>query len=273
MQEIIKIEKINGTTVIDSRIVAEGLRIKHANLMQTIYKYQEKIEQFNQLLFETEVGKRQQGGGNPEKFCYLSEPQTNFVIMLSRNSEEVIDFKFALIKAFDQAKKILQELQSVENEFISKEKAFYKKQGYSDAWIEKRLESIEIRNELEAEWRKRGVTESKQLSVLTSIISKETFGITPTEHKKVKGLKNQNLRDNMTRAELIFVMLGEEATIQLTQNEDAQGFIENKETAQKGGKIAGDALKQYEIATNSKVVSHQNFLPENRPKYSKKSLE
>jgi phage regulator Rha-like protein len=273
MQEIIKIEKINGTTVIDSRIVAQGLEIEHKHLLETIRKYQNELESLGVLPFETAKPSKNTKGGRPETFCYLNEIQCNFVVTLSRNTEAVVKFKLALVKAFDQAKKIIQELQGFENEFVSKKRAFYRKQGYSDAWIEKRLESIEIRNELEAEWRKRGVTEAKQFSVLTGIISKETFGITPAEHKKVKGLKSQNLRDNMTRAELIFTMMGEEATIQLTQNEDAQGFAENKQTAQKGGKIAGDALKQYEIATNSQVVSALNVLPENRPKYFKTSDE
>jgi DNA-damage-inducible protein D len=138
----------------------------------------------------------------------------------------------------------------------------YKLKGYSDEWIKERISSIESRNLLTDEWDKRGVKEGKEFSILTAIIAKGTFGLTPTEHREIKGLNksSQNLRDNMTRLELIFASLGEETTRQLAIEEDAQGFEENKDKAVKGGKASGVVLKTYEAETGLKVVSTKNFL-------------
>lgn len=139
-------------------------------------------------------------------------------------------------------------------------RALYKAKGYSDAWIEKRMRGIAIREELTDEWDKRGVKEEKDYAILTAEISKATFGLTPSEYKKVKGLKRENLRDHMTDLELIFSMLGEASTTEIARNTDAQGFVKNKKAAQEGGKIAGDARKQLEIKSGKKVVSDENYL-------------
>jgi DNA-damage-inducible protein D len=138
----------------------------------------------------------------------------------------------------------------------------YKAKGYTDEWIKERLKSIETRNKLTEEWQQRGVKEGKEYSILTAIIAKGTFGVTPTEHREVKNLtkSSQNLRDNMTDLELIFTALGEAATRQLAIEEDAQGFDENKDKAVKGGKGAGIARENFEKATGLKVVSANNFL-------------
>lgn len=139
-------------------------------------------------------------------------------------------------------------------------RALYKAKGYSDAWIEKRMRGIAVRDELTDEWQKRGVKERREYSILTAEISKATFGMTPTEYKEVKGLKRENLRDHMTDLELIFSMLGEAATTEIARNTDAQGFVKNKTAAQKGGKIAGDARKKLEIESGKKVISKENYL-------------
>ena len=136
----------------------------------------------------------------------------------------------------------------------------YKAKGYSDQWIEKRIRSIEIREELTDEWKNRNVKESLEFGILTAEISKATFGISPTEYKKVKGLKNENLRDHMDGLELIFTMLGEASTTEIARNTNAQGFSRNKIVAKKGGKIAGDARKNLEIQSGRKVVTKKNFL-------------
>jgi DNA-damage-inducible protein D len=138
----------------------------------------------------------------------------------------------------------------------------YKAKGYTDEWIKERLKSIETRNKLTEEWQQRGVKEGKEYSILTAIIAKGTFGVTPTEHREVKNLtkSSQNLRDNMTDLELIFTALGEAATRQLAIEDDAQGFDENKDKAVKGGKGAGIARENFEKATGLKVVSANNFL-------------
>ena len=135
----------------------------------------------------------------------------------------------------------------------------YRAKGYPDEWIDTRIQSIDIRKQLTEEWKNRGVKEGQEYSILTAEIAKATFGMTPNEHKNLKGLEKHNLRDHMTNLELIFTMLGEEATRQFSVQDDAKGFYENHETAQKGGKVAGEARKNAE-AKGLKVISKENFL-------------
>src|SRR3989344_2573676 len=136
-------------------------------------------------------------------------------------------------------------IQEIENPELAAERMreIYKQKGYSDAWIEKRVRGIAVRDELTDEWKKRGVREQKEYAILTAEISKATFGMTPIEYKKFKTLQNpqDNLRDHMTDLELIFTMLGEASTTEIARNKDSQGFVENKNAAQEGGTIAGDA--------------------------------
>jgi DNA-damage-inducible protein D len=145
-------------------------------------------------------------------------------------------------------------------------RAIYKAKGYSDNWIEKRMRGIAIREELTDEWKKRDVKEEAEYAILTSEISKATFGLTPTQYKRLKRLKRENLRDHMNDLELIFSMLGEAATTEITRTKDAQGFIESKDAAKQGGEVAGKARKDLESKTGKRVVSKQNYLqqPENK---------
>jgi len=140
-------------------------------------------------------------------------------------------------------------------------RALYKAKGYPDAWIEKRMRGIAIREQLTEEWQNRGIEEDREFAILTAEITKATFGMTPSEYKQHKSLKRENLRDHMTDLELIFSMLGEASTTEIAINKDAQGFEENKTAAQAGGKIAGDARKNLELASGRKVVTQENFLP------------
>ncbi len=139
-------------------------------------------------------------------------------------------------------------------------RAIYKAKGYSDAWIEKRMRGIAIREELTDEWDKRGVKIQREYAILTAEISKATFGMTPSEYKQHKGLERENLRDHMTDLELIFSMLGEAATKEIAENRDAQGFDENKGAARMGGEIAGDARRQLEEKSGKPVISQENYL-------------
>jgi hypothetical protein len=145
-------------------------------------------------------------------------------------------------------------------------RALYKTKGYSDDWIEKRMRGIAIREELTDEWKKRNVKEMKEYEILTAEIAKAAFGITPGKHKKIKGLKRENLRDHMNDLELIFSMLGEAATTEITRVDDAKGFHESKQSARKGGEVAGKARKDLEQKTGKRVVSRENCLtqPESR---------
>ena len=136
----------------------------------------------------------------------------------------------------------------------------YKAKGHTAEWIKNRLQSIETRKKLTDDWKERGVTEGVEYSVLTATISKGTFGLTPSEHGKLKGLERQNLRDHMTPLELIFTALSEEATRIYAEENDAQGFHENHDAADKGGKTAGNARRGFEKETGRKVVSGDNFL-------------
>lgn len=141
----------------------------------------------------------------------------------------------------------------------------YSAQGRTDDWIEKRIRSMVARKELTAEWKKRGVTESKDFAMLSNIISENTFGVGVERHKGIKGLKSQNLRDHMTDMELILTMLGETSTKEIAVKRDAQGLYSNAQAARAGGDIAGSARKQIEVQTGQKVVSSHNFLGSKRP--------
>jgi prophage antirepressor-like protein len=151
-------------------------------------------------------------------------------------------------------------------------KALYRAKGYSDDWIEKRMRGIAIRAELTDEWKNRKVGLEKEYAILTAEIAKATFGLTPSEHKDLKGLERENLRDHMNDLELIFSMLGEAATTEITKTQDAQGFDENRTAARKGGRIAGDAREKLEKETKKMVVSQNNYLdaPEKRKRLEKK---
>jgi DNA-damage-inducible protein D len=139
-------------------------------------------------------------------------------------------------------------------------RALYKAKGYSDDWIEKRMRGIAIREELTDEWKKREVRRAKEYEILTAEIAKAAFGVTPGKHKKIKGLKRENLRDHMTDLELIFSMLGEAATTEITRVDDARGFEESKQSARKGGEVAGKARKDLEQKTGKRVVSRESYL-------------
>jgi DNA-damage-inducible protein D len=141
-------------------------------------------------------------------------------------------------------------------------RALYKAKGYSDDWIEKRMRGITIREELTDEWKNRNVKKEQEYAILTAEIAKAAFGVTPGEHKQLKGLKRENLRDHMNDLELIFSMLGEAATTEITRVDDAQGFHESKTAARKGGEVAGTARKDLEKKTGKRVVSPGNYLDE-----------
>lgn len=158
-------------------------------------------------------------------------------------------------------------IQEIENPELAQQRMreIYKAEGYPDDWIEKRVRSIAIRDELTDEWKKRGVSQNKEFAILTAEISKATFDVTPNEYKQLKGLKRENLRDHMNDLELIFTMLGEAATTEITRNRDAQGFDQSKSAAREGGTIAGNARKQLEKKSGRKIVSRQNYLSD-KPK-------
>ena len=150
-------------------------------------------------------------------------------------------------------------------------RAIYKAKGYSDAWIEKRMRGIEVRETLTDEWKNRGVKEGQEYAILTAEISRATFGMTPSQYQKFKGLKRENLRDHMNDLELIFSMLGEASTTEIARNKNTQGFLENKTAAKEGGDIAGEARKKLELKSGRKVSTGENYLPESKKRRKLKS--
>jgi DNA-damage-inducible protein D len=146
----------------------------------------------------------------------------------------------------------------------------YKQKGYSKEWIEKRVRGIAIRDELTGEWKKRNVGLEKEYAILTAEMSKATFEMTPKEYKKYKNLKRENLRDHMNDLELIFTMLGEKVSTEITKKDDAQNFVQAEKAAKKGGKIAGNARKETEKEIGRKVASKENYLIETEKEKRKK---
>ncbi len=156
-------------------------------------------------------------------------------------------------------------VQEIENPELAQErmKELYEQKGYPKDWIDKRLRGIAIRQNLTDEWKERGVHSEKDYAILTSEISKATFGLTPNEYKQVKGLtkKTQNLRDHMTDLELIFTMLGEKVTTEISKKEKPDTFDKNKKVAKRGGSVAGNARKQTEKELGTSIITKDNFLP------------
>jgi len=158
-----------------------------------------------------------------------------------------------------------QRVQEIENPELAQKrmKEIYREKGYSEDWIEKRVRGIIIRDELTDEWNKRGVKSQREYAILTAEISKATFDMTPKEYKEFKGLKKENLRDHMNDLELIFSMLGERVSTEITRNKDTQGFDENRKAAKEGGEVAGNARKDAEKRIGKPVTTNENYLTQN----------
>ena len=134
----------------------------------------------------------------------------------------------------------------------------YLKKGYSEEWVHQRLLAIRIRNELTDEWQKRGVQKGKEYAILTDEISKAWSGMTTRQYKQLKGLKKENLRDNMSDLELVLNMLAEASTTGISQAEKPEGMAENLAVAQRGGRVAGNARKELEREMGRPVISAEN---------------
>ncbi len=159
-------------------------------------------------------------------------------------------------------------VQEIENPELATKRTrmLYKLKGYNEDWIEKRMRGIVIREELTEEWKNRGAKDRQDYEILTAEISKATFGVTPSEYKKLKGLKRENLRDHMDDFELIFNMLGERATTEIHRTEDSKGVKKLRADAKAGGDIAGGARKNLEKRLGRSVVSKKNYLQKSEDK-------
>src|ERR1035437_5252059 len=202
-------------------------------------------------------------GGIQKAYCWHTEGI--FRLIQSIPSPKAEPFKRWLAKVG------YERVQEIENlELATKRtRMLYKLKGYNEDWIEKRMRGIVIREELTDEWQKPGAQEERDYEILTAEISKATFGVTPSQYKKLKGLKRENLRDHIDDFELIFNMLGERATTEIHRTEDSKGVTKLKQDATRGGKVAGGARKQLEKELGRSVVTKKNFLKGEKKKLLK----
>ena len=181
--------------------------------------------------------------------------ETIFRLIQSVPSKKAEPFKRWLAKVG------YERVQEIEDPELAQDrvKEYYGFKGYPKDWIDKRLRGIAIRQELTEEWKKRNIKENKEYAILTNEISKATFDKTIEEYKKFKGLNKENLRDHMDDLELIFTMLGEKASTEITKKDDAQGFNDCENAAKRGGRIAGNARKETEKELGRPITSKENY--------------
>ena len=206
----------------------------------------EVVSDTNQLKLEAPDGKK--------RLTDVLDTQQVFRIIQSIPSKKAEPFKLWLAEVANQR---LDQLQDPE---LSIEQAMrdYKRLGYSDNWINQRLKSIEIRKELTDEWKKHGLQEGGEFAFLTDVIYKTWAGKTAKEYKQYKGLKKENLRDNMTNKELVMNMLAELSTKEISEAVNPQSFSEHENVARRGGSVAKEARLKLEAETGKPVVSQQN---------------
>ncbi|MBL7031520.1 MAG: Bro-N domain-containing protein [Candidatus Marinimicrobia bacterium] len=202
-------------------------------------------------------------GGLQKTYCWNTEGI--FRLIQSIPSPKAEPFKRWLAKVG------YERIQEIENPELAQErmKQIYEKKGYPQDWIDKRIRGIAIRQNLTDEWKARGIEEQSDFAILTAEISKATFGMTPSEYRDYKNLPEKskaNLRDHMDDLELIFTMLGERVTTEISQQEKPDTFPENKKVAKRGGSVAGTARKESEKELGRPVSSKKNYLPENELK-------
>jgi prophage antirepressor-like protein len=231
------------------------------------YWYKMKIRVKNEEAAELSTKCRQlklesADGKQYETDC--ADTETVFRIIQSIPSPKAEPFKRWLAKVG------YERVQEIENPELAQErmKLLYEQKGYPKDWIDKRLRGIAIRQNLTDEWKDRGIDSETDYAILTAEISKATFGITPSEYKKIKGLAktSQNLRDHMTDFELIFTMLGEKVTTEISQKEQPDTFFKSKKVARRGGGVAGTARKATEKELGKSIISKQNYLEKKPPK-------
>ncbi|MCK5321242.1 Bro-N domain-containing protein [Candidatus Pacearchaeota archaeon] len=238
-------------------------------------QYIQKLKQRDDLLSEGWVQfvrtlSVETSGGKQLINC--ANKQSVFRIIQSIPSKKAEPFKLWLAKVGSER------IDEIENPELAQDrmKEIYEKKGYSKSWIDKRIRGIAIRQDLTDEWKDRGVEEGRDFAILTDEIAKATFGVSIGEHKEIKGLQRENLRDHMTDLELIFSMLGEASTTEIERVQNPENFDEHKIASVKGGEIAGNARKELEGEIEESVVSDENYLRERekdaREKKKKKKI-
>ena len=222
-------------------------------------------EGFNELVTNCYQLKLQADDGKMRK-TDVADIKTIFRIIQSIPSKKAEPIKQWLAKVGQER---VQEMADP-SKAIDRARETYQKLGRSEKWIQQRMTGQETRNKLTDYWKDHDITEGEEYAILTNIIHQEWSGLSVKEHKDLKGLKSQNLRDHMSEAELIFTALAELSTRQIADAENATGMEENKKSAKRGGKIAKDAKEKLELETGKKVVTDSNFLPHKQPKQIQK---
>lgn len=217
----------------------------------------QKEEGFDQL--SEKIGQLKLTSSDSKKYATdCANTETMFRVIQSIPSPKAEPFKRWLAKVG------YERIQEIEDPEIAQErmKNIYEQKGYSKDWIDKRLRGIAIRQNLTDEWKERGIAHEKDFAILTAEISRATFGMTPSEYKKHKSLtkSSQNLRDHMTDFELIFTMLGEKVTTEISKKEKPDNFSKNKQVAKRGGNVAKNARIDTEKELGRSVISKGNFL-------------
>ena len=231
--------------------VLKGRIVKEGNNELVTNCYQLKLESADGKKYKTDV----------------ADIKTIFRIIQSIPSKKAEPIKQWLAKVGQERVKEMADPSTA----IDRARETYKKLGRSDKWIQQRMTGQETRNKLTDYWKDHEISEGEEYAILTNIIHQEWSGLSVKEHKNLKGLKSQNLRDHMSEAELIFTALAELSTRQIAESENATGMEENKISAKKGGKIAREAREKLELQTGQKVVTDDNFLPASKkPKQIKK---
>ncbi len=216
-------------------------------------------EGFNELVTNCYQLKMQADDGKMRK-TDVADIKTIFRIIQSIPSKKAEPIKQWLAKVGQER---VQEMADPTTA-IDRARETYKKLGRSDKWIQQRMTGQETRNKLTDYWKDHEISEGEEYAILTNIIHQEWSGLSVKEHKNLKGLKSQNLRDHMSEAELIFTALAELSTRQIAESENATGMEENTHSAKRGGKIAKEAKEKLELETGQKVVTGENFLPANK---------
>ena len=224
-------------------------------------------EGFNELVTNCYQLKLQADDGKMRK-TDVADIKTIFRIIQSIPSKKAEPIKQWLAKVGQER---VQEMADP-SKAIDRARETYQKLGRSEKWIQQRMTGQETRNKLTDYWKDHDITEGEEYAILTNIIHQEWSGLSVKEHKDLKGLKSQNLRDHMSEAELIFTALAELSTRQIAESENATGMEENKNSAKRGGKIAKEAKEKLELETGKKVVTDSNFLSHKQPKQIKKNL-
>jgi hypothetical protein len=232
---------------------------KYWNALKTKLRVEgnETPQKLGQLKMQAEDGKMRKTD--------VADTETLLRIIQSIPSPKAEPFKQWLAKVgYERMKEIADPAQS-----LDRARENWQRLGRSEKWIQQRMTGQETRNKLTDYWKETGIKEQDEFAMLTNIIHKEWTDLTVKQHKQLKSLKSQNLRDHMSEAELIFTALAELSTRQIAESEEAKGLLENAKVSKKGGAVAKNARKELESKTGKSVITGENFLP---PTLEKKTL-